>query len=186
MEALALGSARRGEPLYCVQVSARLLHFPNFCCCCGARDAGGQFCAVATRTTGKKVVRTESRSWKFPLCDECQPWMQQQHAANAARGWFFGLVLFAVLGVVGGIGLLPSPAGCLGIVVGMLLGGGAPFFYISWQRSQKTADQVKPAPHCVVRPVVYDSWSGSVHTFYFACREFTERFRAANARKLLG
>ena len=171
--------------MYCVQVSARLLHFPDVCCCCGAGGANGRFRVTATRTTGKKVVRTESQSWDFPLCDECQEWMRQQHAANTARRWFIALIVFAALGIVVGIDKLPQPGSILSIAVGMLLGAIAWFVFGSWQRCQKAADRVKPAGHCVLQPVVYSGWSGSVHTFYFACREFTERFRAANARKVL-
>jgi hypothetical protein len=112
--------------------------------------------------------------------------MRRQHAANAARGWFIAFVVFAVLGVVGGIGLFPKPGGILGIAVGVLLGAIAPVHYGSWQRCQKAADKVLPARHCVIQPVVYSGWSGSVHTFYFSCREFTARFRAMNASKVLG
>ena len=171
--------------MYCVRVSARLLHFPDVCCCCGCSGADNRFQAVATRTTGKKVVRTDSRSWSFPLCGDCERWIRQQQVADIAHAWFMGLVVLAILGVVGGVALLPRPSGGVAIFLGVLAGAIVPFVYKNWQQCQEAANRVKPARHCVTEPVIYEGWQGTVHTFYFSCHEFTERFQAGNARKVL-
>lgn len=174
----------------CVKVSARILRFPSVCCCCGSGCPQTWFRATATRTTGKKVIRTDSRSWDFPLCHKCESWMDLQHAANAAYRWFVAFIVFAVLGFLSGVlslfGSLPILAGVVGMVTTMVSGLVSPFVYESWQRRQSEANRQKPADHCRLHPVVYDGWYGSVHTFYFSCPRFTSHFQAANAKKLLG
>jgi hypothetical protein len=181
-----LNVRRRGSALYCVQVSARLLHFPRVCCSCGSGAPDQHFRASATRTTGKKVVKTDMRSWDFPICSGCLRWISQQRSANSMRGGFIALVIFAVLGVVVGVILIREPVGIFAILLGALLGAIAPFVYQSWQKKQAAADKIKPSAGCMIEPVVYNGWSGTVHTFYFSSGVFCEQFPLANANKLLG
>ena len=164
----------------CVQVSARLLNFPAVCCCCGISEPSTHYCATATRTTGKRVVRTDSRSWNFPLCSHCSEWMRRQHVANANRSLFVALIVLAFLGLVFGIALPPV------VLLGIVCGAISPFIFKRWRRNQAAADKIKLQPHCVTEPVVYSGWNGATHTFYFSCSAFTQQFCIANAQKLVG
>src|SRR4051794_14872358 len=92
--------------VYCVQVSARLLNIPQACCCCGMHGVDTRFRAIATRTTGKRVIRTDSRSWDFPLCNRCQLWIGHQRTADAARARYIRIIVFAVFFFVVSLGLL--------------------------------------------------------------------------------
>ncbi len=184
----------------CIQVSARLLHFPDICCCCGVHGAKARFRATATRTTGKKVIRTHSRSWDFPLCKKCDRWIDYQITANTTHNWFVALVVFAALSAFAAGGLLALSfvsdnvestrvmrlIGAVGITLCGLSGAFAAPTYRRWQQNQATADRIKPSKICVVDPVIYSSWNGTVHTFYFDCQHFADHFRSANARKVLG
>lgn len=89
--------------MYTVHVSARLLHFPRLCCCCGRPDPSEEYRASAKRTTGKKVVKTDTRSWSFPICRECLDWITIQRSANALCGLFVVLLVCAVEGVMFGL-----------------------------------------------------------------------------------
>jgi hypothetical protein len=53
-----------------VQVSARILEWPQQCaCCCGPPDMTWE--ASSTRHTGKRVIREQTKSWEVPYCSRC-------------------------------------------------------------------------------------------------------------------
>ena len=172
--------------MYVVQVSARLLHFPRLCCGCGSPGPSEGYGASATRTSGKKVVKTDTRTWTFPICGDCLEWIAIQGSANTLRGLFIGLLVCSVTGVMIGFASIREPVGILFLLCGVALGGISPFAYKGWRRKQSLADGIKPDPDCSLKPVVYVEWSGSVHTFRFANLVFCEQFERANAKKLLG
>jgi hypothetical protein len=172
--------------VYVVQVSARLLQFPRLCCCCGRPGPSENYRASATRTTGKKVLKTDTRSWTFPICRDCLAWIAVQRAANGLWGLFIALLVCAAGGGVFGLVSIREPAGVLFLLCGLALGGISPFAYKGWKSKQSQADAIKPNPDCSTVPVVYVAWRGSVHTFQFASVVFCEEFRRANAKKVLG
>ena len=53
-----------------VEVSARKVTVPATCVCCHGH-ADGDFSASFTRTSGKRVIREQTRSWAFPCCHRC-------------------------------------------------------------------------------------------------------------------
>lgn len=185
--------------MYCVQVSAFLLTFPKLCCCCGFGGADGRFLATATRTTGKRVIRIDTKSWDFPIWRECQRWIRRQQRANAARFWFVALGVLARTCAFAGVGLFSLPfvdakienralvlaSAVIAVALAGLLVGLATLAYQGLQRRRAAADNVKPAGHCAVKPVIYREWYGTVHTFYFACEDFAQQFILANATKVL-
>ncbi len=175
--------------MYRVKVSARLLHFPKQCCCCGDNRSGSEYRAVASRTKGTKVVRTESKWWDFPLCPECSEWMDTQHSANSSRNWFLGFVVLALLTLPLGITLILSPQtvafGVLLILAGLVVGIFAPFQFKTWRRGQTLANELKPHRSCYLEPVVYSGWNGTVHTFYFTQQLFCQSFMMLNEKKLV-
>jgi hypothetical protein len=84
------------------------------------------------------VIKTDSRSWDFPICVACSNWISQEEAANTSRNWLVVLAIFSVLAFVGGVALLTQgPAGVLGILLGLGCGAGAVLLCRSWQRQQK-------------------------------------------------
>lgn len=68
-----------------LRFSARILHQPTRCCCCHGPGATGRWVARYTRRTGKRVVRTASKSWSFALCARCETWIGEEDKAKRAR-----------------------------------------------------------------------------------------------------
>lgn len=183
-----------GGEMYSVQVSAHILNYPHCCCCCCGSGANTSFPATATRVWGERVVRTDSKSFNFPLCNACKAWMNRQHAANAARDWFimsasfaigYPIGLFGVAAAMGGFHLFPWRAVLLLVAASILLAAVVVLACRNWRRRQRAANSCKPAVDCVVEPVIYCGWHGSVRDFRFACGDYCERFRAANAGRVL-
>jgi hypothetical protein len=132
------------------------------------------------------VVKTDTRSWTFPICRKCLDWIAVQRAANTLCGLFIVLVICAVAGLVFGLPLIGERTGVGLLLCGVGLGCISPLAYMGWQSKKSQADAVKPDPDCRTVPVVYVEWSGSVHTFRFASAVFCGQFRRANVKKVLG
>jgi hypothetical protein len=142
-----------------VKVSANLINFPRACCCCGREGADKTFKALSKRTTGKRVIKTNTRTWNFPICESCDRWIQ---SVGLVKGMAWVVCLL----------LLFTFAPSLLIVLPLAL------FLIYKQTSKK--------PGCRSKPVVYTGWQGTVHTFLIANQSFYELFTAANNKKLVG
>jgi hypothetical protein len=152
-----------------------------------------------TRTTGVEVIRTHTRSWDFPICRRCLHWISLE---SAARGWlrpFTALLIFGVAAI--GIGIALASQGrfdpgmtnrpeVVAVYALKLCGAGllvlSPLAYVMWLKRHAEADGVKPHPSCSTRPVVYQGWDGSIHTFTFSNPGFCVLFIRANARKVIG
>jgi hypothetical protein len=159
-----------------VEVSAKLLKFPQQCVCCGGvPDTVYQ--AVATRTTGKRVVRTDSRSWDFPYCVGCAGHLAHYRAAGTARTAFVLLGLLAGAAVAYGVNWW---AGAAALGVGLLLGQLLHGQYMGAARSACLEGCITAGT-----PVVYQGWYGTVHTFDLACPQYVEAFERWNSAKLL-
>ena len=102
---------------------------PPLCCCAGSRPTE-EFHATASRTTGKRVVRTDSRSWTFPICADCLDWIEVQQAATTLLYVFIGLVVCAAGSIVIGLAFIRESAGILLLICGLALGGFSPFVLI--------------------------------------------------------
>jgi len=59
-------------------------------------------------------------------------------------------------------------------------------FGIIWQMQRKKANESKPNSSCDVVPVTYLGWQGTVHSFSFSNKNFSDRFQFSNIKKLLG
>jgi hypothetical protein len=164
----------RGGPMYQVSVSARILSFPNICCCCASPGPNGKFTAAATRVTGKRVIKTQERSWAFPICAECIEW---RDAVLRGRTVLILTFLSSALTFYLGLENLLIFTVCLAISIGL----GVAFFFMD-----KHSDKIKVATAASVTPVVYHEWNGSVHFFSISNKEFYEGFCSANHSKLIG
>jgi hypothetical protein len=141
-----------------VQISARTIAFPPLCACCCA-PAQTNWTIVATRTTGVRVVRHHSQSWAFPYCTGC---------AAHASAW-------------------PAPIGCATVFLSVLTCG-AYFIVDSVLRGKAEArSRSMCGPSCVVpwSAVRYVGWSGSVHSFDVASRDFAIALMRANRSRLV-
>ena len=84
-----------------VQISARLIRWPQVCACCLGR-ADEVYRTTYTRVTGKKVIRTDSRWWQIPYCSDCLNHMDAEVRANAitSASAYSVLTLGIMLGLV--------------------------------------------------------------------------------------
>lgn len=84
-----------------VQISARLIRWPQMCACCLGR-ADDVYKTTHARVTGKKVIRTDSRWWKVPYCSDCLDHMDAEARAKSitAAGAYAVLVGGILLGLM--------------------------------------------------------------------------------------
>lgn len=174
------GTPRPG--MFQVQVSARTLNWPQRCACCsGAADSS--FAASYTRTTGKRVIRNDTRGWQVPYCSTCLHHVRLKQEADNLAGLGCGAIVLAIAVAVG-LSMVISTAGLvIGVILGVVLGA-----WVQQLRQQKTGEaKAAMTPVCcsVDPAVVYHGWYGSVHSFTFTNGEYADLFRGANAKKLI-
>jgi hypothetical protein len=151
-----------------IQVSARLLTFPNLCCCCCENIGVKKYRAKSSRTTGKKVKRTQTNVWEFPICESCSIWVKVQNTAIYSLTF---AIIFAVLGALG-----------KNIVMGAI----ALILFGVWRIVAAKANMLKINAGCYAPPVKYLGWNGSVHSFNIMNGDYLARFAQLNAGKILG
>src|SRR5205085_4176030 len=130
-----------GRPMYCVQISARIIRWPGICACCG-RHADTAIEISSTRTTGKRVIRTQTKSWEVPYCHRC---VRHIRAAKELRAFSrIVLNLSLVIGLAGAflslpiLGLLASGAAVLAAFLGLLVvAGTVVFLVVTWRPCQE-------------------------------------------------
>lgn len=170
-----------------VQVSARILRFPQSCSCCG--DVPDTFIQTTlTRVTGKRIVRTQSKSWSFPICRRCV-----QHASlfceadqcyQMGRNYKFTGIAFVIIGAILTCGLIGIPILIYGIFSLMK----------SVPRANHKAEELEREANwfltkqCECRKIVvtYNGWNGSVHSFSIQSDRYAQAFIAANRGKVIG
>ncbi len=158
-----------------VQVSARMIAFPKTCACCGGH-ADAQLAVTASRTRGKRVVRTETRGWHFPYCESCIAHVRAWSAANGNEVIALGVVIAIVVGAAAhwaaGVGV-----GLLSLIPAAI--------YSSVKRKHIRAAQCAPGC-CEAKPAVaYIGWDGSVQSFEITSPTFAATFMQINQRKLV-
>ena len=85
-----------GCPMYCVEISARIIHWPRACAC---RRPNTTLEISSTRVTGKRVIHTHTKSWEAPYCRKC---LAHINAFMELRRFsMFVLHLSLVFGLVG-------------------------------------------------------------------------------------
>lgn len=172
--------------MYTVKVSARLLNFPSTCCCCGSVGAKERYRASSTRRTGKRVVKTDTRAWDFPICDNCLNWISCERSARTYGIFVIAFLLLGLCSITLGLVDIKESIRVILLITGMGLLVLSSLLFIFWRRERAEADNVKPDPSCTTVPVVYVGWNGSVHTFLFSNTIFCDLFERANAKKIVG
>jgi len=141
-----------------VHISAQTITFPRACACCGA-DPQTNLRVSSTRTTGKRVVRTDTRWWEFPYCYGCVAHVQ---------AW-------------------PQPAGCATILLGLCTCGIYFFIDAASRRNAEARARSMCGSSCCApnAAVAYQGWSGSVHSFEVTSPNFGLDLMRANRRRLV-
>ncbi len=163
--------------MYKISFSAKILSFPKICCCCGTNNPAEKYRAVAKRVTGKRVIKTQSYSWSFPICIKCTGWL----AADRLAKIIFFLFIITLVGCIyffqQHMKDLFIKSICLGIVV---------LTFVFWRYSRTRALKIKPDSTCVNPPVRYLSWYGTVQYFAVSNFAFLQEFEKINAKKRIG
>lgn len=158
-----------------VQISGQIISAPRQCICCGGTP-DQEVTASAKRRSGKRVIRTQTRSWSFPYCTRCA-----RHAQFWSRGQNT-IVILSVVGVIVGYlfwSTLPIVAiaiGVVGIAVGWFLGN-------RWLRAARELC-TPTCPSCTTT-IHYLSWNGSAHTFAVDSDAYATALMQANRSKLV-
>lgn len=145
-----------------VIVSAKQLPMPSICVCCGSAPTT-TVAAAATRTKGKRVVRSETHSFRFPACSQCV-----HHASlmpNASSYWT-AVWLPPVIALF----LSPPLAVMLAIV-------SWPLLFVLY-RARLAAAYAARSESCqaVHNLVSYVGWHGTEHTFTMDSFRFAQAF----------
>lgn len=195
--------------MYCVQISARIIRWPGICACCG-HSADTNIEISSTRTTGKRVIRTQTKSWEVPYCSRC---LSHIRAARELRSFSRIVVnLSLVIGLAGAalslliFGLIVWQSVILAVFLSLLLvAGTVVLLSVTWRSCQAryrrhlTAKKAERArlerrlesllcdtcsreSRCAAE---YEGWYGSVHTFYFCNADFATALERANPGKCL-
>jgi hypothetical protein len=180
--------------MFRMQVSARLLEWPRFCACC-MEPTGDRSGFSATRTTGKRVIRTQTHTWEIPVCRACISHSRHFYAAKRIRRTCFTiaavlLIPACCLGVGAGGSAESGKAALFGLpAIGLVLTSGLLVtlgiaLYVKRMADARTTAR----PNCcgLGQCAVYEGWSGSVHSFLFCNRDYADRFYFFNRGKVLG
>lgn len=169
-----------------VRVSARIVHMPGICCCCGAVP-NREYDAIAYRFDRHRLSDTQTKSWRFPICTRCKrhtEFFQQATAKKTKEKLFFaGGIICIIIGLVTLLCVIGIP---------ILLFGMAAFLYYSPNAKKQSRDLERKGQELVEKscasidkPVVYVEWNGTVHTFEFASIQYSEAFKRSNSSKLI-
>jgi hypothetical protein len=126
----------------------------------------------ASRTTGKRVVRTKTNTWTFPYCAKCVEHVNAWNAAGAG-----GMIAVAIILALGS--LLVHP------ILSLAIGVGGIWLAVSTSRKRKDGVRAMLYPECTSaqRAVDYLGWSGTVETFDIRSERYALRFVRDNAGK---
>ena len=159
-----------------IEVSGHKFNFPHKCACCG-ENPDTCLSASASRSTGKRVVHTDSKSWDFPYCSRC---VGHVRASRSAVTTLSALILVSVILALivgakstGSIGLLVAIAG---IILACTI-------YSKLLRSAKS--MCVATCSTVDSGVKYLGWHGIRHVFEIASTNYSTDFMVANQTKLV-
>lgn len=147
-----------------VDVSAKLISIPRCCACCGDPPT----VELAAQASKKRGNTQYTNSWSFPYCSRCAGHVAGQN--TAATILVVGLIAaFVSMFFVGWWSLL---------VVGLSIAG--------WVMQSNQA-KAGCGPNCASSgaAVTYLGWHGTLHSFFFASRDYAAKFMSANSAKLV-
>lgn len=160
-----------------IDLSGHKFTFPQQCACCGAPPQT-VLSASATRTTGKRVVHTDTRTWDFPYCFVCTAHVSAAKSASIAAVVIVGTAILALVYCSfgldqSGLGMVLCAAGiCIAIVV--------------YNKMMSKAKSMCSATCVTVKSAVgYLGWQGACHMFEVFSSPYALAFMLANQNKLV-
>ena len=163
---------------YTIQVSARVLHWPQRCACCNQLN-DTQYRISYTRTTGEKTQRSTTRYWDVPYCTQCV--LHVQLAKDALSTYMVWLILIVIQGIIWYIAIHSW-------LIGILIA--APLWWFAHRRyvgiDIPKAISIAKATCCSINQAIeYKGWDGSMQTFDFTQKDYAENFAILNHSKVL-
>jgi len=160
-----------------IDLSGHKFTFPQQCACRGAAPQTS-LAASATRTTGKRVVHTDTRSWDFPYCLSCTAHVKAAKDAAIAAGFISGgsILIFMFCSFAldqAGLGLLLCAAGI----------GFAIFTHNSMMSKAKSMCSSTCA--AVKSAIGYHGWQGACQMFEVVPPQYALAFMLTNQKKLV-
>lgn len=137
-----------------ISVSAKQLVMPSVCACCGGASET-TIAVTSTRISGKRVIRTKTSEWNFPVCARCGAHDREWPTASAVE-----VLLLTIL------------------TCGIYL-----YFYV--KRRQRAFAMCTSACSPPRRAIAYLGWFGTVHHFDVVSEVFAGAFLASSAKKLV-
>ncbi len=198
----------RGNML-CVDISARIIRWPDSCACC-CRNADTSVSIAFSKSRGTEVIRTTTVAWRVPYCNRCLNHVRlSKEIADISQNSFVvhGSLVVCVLGIITSlvvsfngyfisdeIGLRRGLLSLTGTVVTIALTHG--FFKIRYERktnqmrikaielgNRKDSFTCSSCADKDSLAVSYGGWYGTVHRFHFANTRFASQFRSLNKGK---
>lgn len=154
-----------------ITVSAQLHNVPFMCACCGGPPDMHE-ASVATRTTGKRVVRTDTRSLNFPYCARCVGHNRLYRTAPVA---FIGVWVLVTALLAG----LTVP-----FFIALLLGLGSGFGALAYVH-HRAGGQCSPSCVNADSLIRFIGWYGSAISIYIPSQRYALAFMLANQDKLV-
>lgn len=163
---------------YQIRVSARKLIWPRSCPCC-CENADSELAVIATRTTGKRVIRTSARSWTVPYCSRCVNHIAKFKAASRTR-----TACLALSAIVFGVAAVSFQS----VAWGAFLCISCIAIFILRIRGLNAQAENAMHPNCASKmaAVEYSGWFGTVHELWFSNQLYVSWFAAANHEKVMG
>ena len=159
-----------------VEVSGYQFVFPQQCACCGVPPQSA-LVVSATKTTGKRVVRTATNSWQIPYCMHC---LAHVAKVRLARTWLSGLV---VIGIITGVALSVFTGFWPAALVATLI---AVIGVLVSSKYQSEASAMRLPTCCASQEAAsFLGWDGTRNRFAFSSHSFATAFMKANFRKLV-
>ena len=158
-------------------LSGHKFTFPRQCACCGAMPET-TLTASASRSKGKRVVHTTTKSWDFPYCTKCV-----LHV-NAARLAVSVTVLIVIASFILAVYLWSSSDESLFGTLTAILGAGVSIGVYQNLMARAKA-MCTPSCVCCKVSVGYLGWQGSCHMFEVTSSKFAVAFMVANQSKLV-
>jgi hypothetical protein len=147
-----------------VEVSAKFISIPRYCACCGDTPTT-ELSAQASKKRGNTKY---TNSWSFPYCARCAGHVAGRDTAATILAVGV-IVAFAFMFFIGWWSLA---------VVGLSIA-------IWIVRSNRAKSDCGPNCASSGAAVNYLGWHGTMHSFFFASRDYAAKFMSANLGKLI-
>ena len=147
-----------------VDVSAKFISIPRCCACCGDTPS----VELAAQASKKRGNTQYTNSWSFPYCAHCADHIASHNST----------VHILVVGLIAAFLLMFFVGWWSLLVVGLSIAG----WVIQSNQAKSSC-----GPNCASpgAAVTYLGWHGTLHSFFFASRDYAGKFMAANSGKLV-